>query len=109
MADSIDCSRNGSGCSTIGDRKPIPLRGQHTSNMAIPSPTRWPTVTTKRECIGIPDKNSIYSLPQMRNPVRIAVAALVAFILLASGLLVLYRTHSQRVKTSRYESMDGWE
>jgi len=45
----------------------------------------------------------------MRNPVRIAVAALVAFILLASGLLVLYRTHSQRVKTSRYESMDGWE
>ncbi len=45
----------------------------------------------------------------MRNPVRIVLAALVAFIVLASGLLVLYRTHSERVKTSRYESMDGWE
>src|SRR5882757_2957122 len=69
-------------------------------------------MTRVRTVIGIPDRNSIYSLPHMRTFSRIARIALLAIAfcaILACGLLLVYRTHSERLKASRYESMDGWQ
>ena len=40
---------------------------------------------------------------------RIAVLTLAFCVILAGSLLIVYRTHSEGLKTSRYESMAGWQ
>ncbi len=40
---------------------------------------------------------------------RIALLTLAFCVILAGSLLIVYRTHSERLKASRYESMDGWQ
>ena len=40
---------------------------------------------------------------------RIALLTLAFCVILAGSLLIAYRTHSEGLKASRYESMDGWQ